>query len=239
MARVPGGRDTVRPAAACVSEVDARASLRGQPPRLCERLANLVAGVLSGGPCVCLSRLLGCPCSFYVGAINRVGTEHFPNAFTSGDGRPAHKVCLAGGRRGGALWRCCLEQAALGKLGPAARCSRRCLPPAALPVPALQDFGHFYGSSYFAAPDASRTPSLARHKDGLMIADLDLNLCQQARHCNHAGGAARAREADELALPTAWPAPPGMLRFSWTCSAPHAAFLRPAPCSLRTSGGSA
>jgi hypothetical protein len=30
--------------------------------------------------------------SYYVGAINRVGTEVFPNAFTSGDGKPAHKV---------------------------------------------------------------------------------------------------------------------------------------------------
>ena len=30
--------------------------------------------------------------SYYVGAINRVGTEHFPNAFTSGDGKPAHRV---------------------------------------------------------------------------------------------------------------------------------------------------
>lgn len=29
---------------------------------------------------------------YFVGAINRVGTEVFPNAFTSGDGRPAHKV---------------------------------------------------------------------------------------------------------------------------------------------------
>lgn len=44
-----------------------------------------------------------------------------------------------------------------------------------------QDFGHFYGSSYVAAPDASRTPSLARHKDGLMVAELDLNLCRQVR----------------------------------------------------------
>ena len=41
----------------------------------------------------------------------QVGTETFPNEFTSGDGAPAHK-----------------------------------------------DFGHFYGSSYVAAPDASRTP---------------------------------------------------------------------------------
>jgi hypothetical protein len=40
-----------------------------------------------------------------------VGTECFPNEFTSADGKPAHK-----------------------------------------------DFGHFYGSSYVAAPDGSRTP---------------------------------------------------------------------------------
>ena len=32
--------------------------------------------------------------SYFVGAINRVGTEHFPNAFTSGDGKPAHRVRL-------------------------------------------------------------------------------------------------------------------------------------------------
>lgn len=72
--------------------------------------------------------------SYYVGSINRVGTEVFPNEFTSGDGKPAHKA-----------------------------------------------FGHFYGSSYFAAPDASRTPALARNKDGLMIADMDLNLGQQIK----------------------------------------------------------
>jgi beta-ureidopropionase len=45
----------------------------------------------------------------------------------------------------------------------------------------LQDFGHFYGSSYVAAPDASRTPSLSRCRDGLMMAQLDLNLCRQVR----------------------------------------------------------
>lgn len=43
----------------------------------------------------------------------------------------------------------------------------------------MQDFGHFYGSSFVAAPDASRTPNLSRNRDGLMIADLDLNLCRQ------------------------------------------------------------
>ncbi|XP_038649925.1 beta-ureidopropionase [Scyliorhinus canicula] len=65
-------------------------------------------------------------------AINRVGTEHFKNEFTSGDGQKAH-----------------------------------------------QEFGHFYGSSYVAAPDGSRTPGLSRTKDGLLVAELDLNLCRQ------------------------------------------------------------
>lgn len=72
--------------------------------------------------------------NYFVAAINRVGTEVFPNEFTSGDCKPAHK-----------------------------------------------EFGHFYGSSYVAAPDGSRSPSLARHKDGLLIAELDLNLCRQVR----------------------------------------------------------
>ncbi|KAN0003208.1 hypothetical protein ACTFIZ_009372 [Dictyostelium cf. discoideum] len=29
--------------------------------------------------------------NYFVGSINRVGTEHFPNEFTSGNGKPAHK----------------------------------------------------------------------------------------------------------------------------------------------------
>jgi len=72
--------------------------------------------------------------SYFVGAINRVGTEYFPNEFTSGNGKPAHK-----------------------------------------------DFGHFYGSSYVAAPDASRTPGLSRVSDGLLVAECDLNLCRQVK----------------------------------------------------------
>jgi beta-ureidopropionase len=72
--------------------------------------------------------------SYYVVAINRVGTEEFPNEFTSGDGRPAHR-----------------------------------------------DFGAFYGSSYVAAPDGSRTPGLSRTSDGLIVAEIDLNLCRQVR----------------------------------------------------------
>ncbi|CAH9081932.1 unnamed protein product [Cuscuta europaea] len=72
--------------------------------------------------------------SYYVASINRVGTEVFPNAFTSGDGKPEHT-----------------------------------------------DFGHFYGSSHFSSPDASCTPSLSRYRDGLIISDLDLNLCRQLK----------------------------------------------------------
>jgi len=72
--------------------------------------------------------------NYFVGAINRVGTELFPNEFTSADGKPAHK-----------------------------------------------DLGHFYGSSYIAAPDASRTPSLSRVNEGLLVAEVDLNLCQQVK----------------------------------------------------------
>jgi beta-ureidopropionase len=72
--------------------------------------------------------------SYFVGAINRVGTEKFPNEFTSGDGKPAH-----------------------------------------------QDFGHFYGSSYVASPDASRTPGLSRTDDGVLITEVDLNRCRQVR----------------------------------------------------------
>ncbi|XP_023314953.1 beta-ureidopropionase-like isoform X2 [Trichogramma pretiosum] len=71
---------------------------------------------------------------YYTCAINRVGTERFPNEFTSGDGKPAHR-----------------------------------------------DFGHFYGSSYVAAPDGSRTRGLNRHMDGLLVAELDLNLCRQTK----------------------------------------------------------
>ncbi|XP_063396601.1 beta-ureidopropionase-like [Mytilus trossulus] len=71
---------------------------------------------------------------YFTVAINRVGTEEFPNEFTSADGKKAHK-----------------------------------------------DFGHFYGSSYVAAPDGSRTPGLSRTKDGLLVAEVDLNLSRQIK----------------------------------------------------------
>lgn len=47
--------------------------------------------------------------------------------------------------------------------------------------PAHQDFGHFYGSSYVAAPDGSRTPGLSRTRDGVILAQVDLNLCRQIK----------------------------------------------------------
>lgn len=72
--------------------------------------------------------------SYFTCAINRVGTETFPNEFSSADGKPAHK-----------------------------------------------DFGHFYGSSYVAAPDGSRTPGLSRTRDGLLVTEVDLNLCRQVK----------------------------------------------------------
>lgn len=72
--------------------------------------------------------------NYFTCAINRIGTETFPNEFSSADGMPAHK-----------------------------------------------DFGHFYGSSYIAGPDGSRTPGLSRINEGLLIAELDLNLCRQVK----------------------------------------------------------
>jgi beta-ureidopropionase len=72
--------------------------------------------------------------SYFAVAINRVGTESFPNEFTSADGKPAHK-----------------------------------------------DFGHFYGSSYVSSPDGSRTPGLSRVRDGLLVTEVDLNLCRQVK----------------------------------------------------------
>jgi len=72
--------------------------------------------------------------TYFVASINRVGTEVFPNEFTSADGKPAHK-----------------------------------------------DFGHFYGSSFISAPDASRSPELTRLGDGLLVAEIDLNLIRQVK----------------------------------------------------------
>lgn len=47
--------------------------------------------------------------------------------------------------------------------------------------PAHNDFGHFYGSSYVAAPNGDRTPGLSRVRDGLLVTEVDLNLCRQVK----------------------------------------------------------
>lgn len=39
----------------------------------------------------------------------------------------------------------------------------------------------FYGSSYVTAPNGCRTPSLSRDKDGLLIIEVDVNLCRQVK----------------------------------------------------------
>lgn len=72
--------------------------------------------------------------SYYTVSINRVGEEVFPNDFTSGDDRPAHKT-----------------------LGP------------------------FFGTTFAASPNGERTPGLSRLRDGILITDMDLNLCRQTR----------------------------------------------------------
>lgn len=65
----------------------------------------------------------------YTVAINRVGTESFPNEFTSGNGLPGFSIF--------SMWNS-LTNSFL----------------------AHKQFGHFYGSSYVAAPDGTRTPVL-------------------------------------------------------------------------------
>ncbi len=72
--------------------------------------------------------------NYFTANINRIGTETFPNAFTSGNGKESHN-----------------------------------------------DFGHFYGSSYVGAPNGARTPGLSRVKDGLLVAEIDLNHCRQVK----------------------------------------------------------
>lgn len=39
----------------------------------------------------------------------------------------------------------------------------------------------YYGSSYVTAPNGVRTPSLSKVKDGLLIVEIDLNLCRQMK----------------------------------------------------------
>jgi len=47
--------------------------------------------------------------------------------------------------------------------------------------PAHKDMGPFYGSAYVAAPDGTRSPGMPRDRDGLLICEVDLNMCRQER----------------------------------------------------------
>ncbi|KAG5893096.1 hypothetical protein JTB14_024297 [Gonioctena quinquepunctata] len=47
--------------------------------------------------------------------------------------------------------------------------------------PPHRESDHFYGSSYVTAPNGCRTQGLSRTKNGLLIAEMDLNLCRQVR----------------------------------------------------------
>ncbi|XP_058800695.1 beta-ureidopropionase-like [Phymastichus coffea] len=47
--------------------------------------------------------------------------------------------------------------------------------------PAHKELGQFFGSSYITAPDGTRTPCLGRTTDGILVAEIDLNLCRQMR----------------------------------------------------------
>lgn len=46
---------------------------------------------------------------------------------------------------------------------------------------AHKDMGPFYGSAYLAAPDGTRSPGMPRDRDGLLICEVDLNMCRQER----------------------------------------------------------
>ena len=96
--------------------------------------------------------------NYFTAAINRIGTESFPNAFTSGDGRPSHN-----------------------------------------------DFGHFYGSSYVAAPDGGRSPGLSRTRDGVLVSEIDLNHCRQVKDKWGFQMTQRLREYGELLRAAAAP----------------------------------
>ncbi|KAJ8957988.1 hypothetical protein NQ318_001990 [Aromia moschata] len=47
--------------------------------------------------------------------------------------------------------------------------------------PPHRESEYFYGSSYVTAPNGTRSPGLSRTKNGLLIAEIDLNLCRQVK----------------------------------------------------------
>ncbi|VEN54438.1 unnamed protein product [Callosobruchus maculatus] len=44
-----------------------------------------------------------------------------------------------------------------------------------------KDSGSFFGSSYIAAPNGARSAGLSRTKNGLLVCDVDLNMCRQIK----------------------------------------------------------
>ncbi|XP_056636319.1 beta-ureidopropionase-like [Diorhabda sublineata] len=47
--------------------------------------------------------------------------------------------------------------------------------------PPHRESDYYFGSSYVTAPNGVRTPGLSRTKNGLLIAEMDLNLCRQVK----------------------------------------------------------
>jgi len=47
--------------------------------------------------------------------------------------------------------------------------------------PAHNTVGPFFGSTHISTPSGCRTPALPRDKDGLLICEVDLNMCRQQR----------------------------------------------------------
>lgn len=46
---------------------------------------------------------------------------------------------------------------------------------------AHKEMGPFFGSTFVAGPNGERTPALSRSRDGLLVVEMDLNLCRQVR----------------------------------------------------------
>ncbi|KAI8434051.1 hypothetical protein MSG28_012201 [Choristoneura fumiferana] len=60
----------------------------------------------------------------------------------------------------------------------------------------------YYGSSYITAPNGCRTPSLSRTRDGLLIAEVDLNLCRQSILAYNGGAVVAMKGQDCVAIAT-------------------------------------
>ena len=116
----------------------------------------------------------------------RVGTETFPREFSSGDGQPAHRYCTV-------LYCDVLYCTVLS---------------------AYRDFGHFYGSSYVAAPDGSRTPGLSRTRC-LSLPIPSVVLCDQRylwTKLNRNNAMLNTRVTRVTGTDCWWP------RWTWTCA---------------------